>query len=264
MLGGLKRGIEFGDRQTPLPLARKVCDAIARSGFCPASILEPTCGTGSFLLAAVEAFAPASHLVGCEVNPAHVEEARSLLAHVAETHRLVEIRQSDFFQTDWSSVIAALPEPILIIGNPPWGASKDAGAGTKESRWLWKLVRDYVDTGHAKQGLVGDVCYHFLRLGQWLVENNTAGVVAMVLNNSFVDAPTGSRLRRVLLDTFDKIQVVDLGGNARRHEKGNVFGVRVGVALLVLTRNQGRGTQEVEYTRVEGTVEEKLEWLRKL
>ncbi len=127
MLGGLKRGIEFGDRQTPLPLARKVCDAIARSGFCPASILEPTCGTGSFLLAAVEAFASASHLLGCEVNPAHVEEARSLLAHVAETHRLVEIRQCDFFQTDWSSIIAALPEPILIIGNPPWVTNSRLG-----------------------------------------------------------------------------------------------------------------------------------------
>jgi len=48
--------VEFGDFQTPISLAREICSLIARTGFRPASILEPTCGTGSFLKASLEIF----------------------------------------------------------------------------------------------------------------------------------------------------------------------------------------------------------------
>ena len=54
---------EFGDFQTPLTLARDVCALLVRSGIRPKSILEPTCGRGSFLVASLEHFSSAETIL---------------------------------------------------------------------------------------------------------------------------------------------------------------------------------------------------------
>jgi hypothetical protein len=46
-------GIEFGDFQTPLDLAKDICALLARQGLEPKVVIEPTCGTGAFLVAAI-------------------------------------------------------------------------------------------------------------------------------------------------------------------------------------------------------------------
>jgi type I restriction-modification system DNA methylase subunit len=115
-----QRKVEFGDFQTPLNLAREVCSLVARTGFRPASVVEPTCGTGSFLRAALETFPNVLRVLGFEINPQHVEQARRVVTPAVPSNAFVEIRQSDFFLTAWTGIIKALPEPILVIGNPPW------------------------------------------------------------------------------------------------------------------------------------------------
>ena len=55
--------IEYGDFQTPLDLAREICTLLARQGLEPKVVMEPTCGTGAFLIAASEAF-PAARICG--------------------------------------------------------------------------------------------------------------------------------------------------------------------------------------------------------
>ncbi len=114
-----RRKAEFGDFQTPLSLAREVCSLIARTDFRPSSILEPTCGMGSFLTASLETFPDAQHVLGFDVNPSYVMQAQYTLTQVFP-HRSAEVRQSDFFLTNWSEILEKLPEPILVIGNPPW------------------------------------------------------------------------------------------------------------------------------------------------
>src|SRR5437867_12259291 len=47
---------EYGDFQTPLPLAEAVCRKLFRSGYRPTVLLEPTCGRGNFILAALRTF----------------------------------------------------------------------------------------------------------------------------------------------------------------------------------------------------------------
>ena len=39
--------VEFGDFQTPEPLAASVCRVLKQQGISPACILEPTCGRGT-------------------------------------------------------------------------------------------------------------------------------------------------------------------------------------------------------------------------
>lgn len=110
---------EFGDFQTPLILAQRVCRLLSAQGVAPASIIEPTCGKGSFLLAALDCFPTVERAVGFDINAGYVTDAaRALSGHpyfekVTLTHR-------DAFSVEWAAVMADLPEPILVLGNPPW------------------------------------------------------------------------------------------------------------------------------------------------
>jgi hypothetical protein len=109
---------QFGDFQTPMALAESAVGALRRRGFTPRSVIEPTCGEGAFLLAAIEAFPNAERFVGVDIN------ARHLSALSCQTKR-VELVHADFFQHDWAALLADSPEPILILGNPPWVTSAE-------------------------------------------------------------------------------------------------------------------------------------------
>jgi len=111
--------VEFGDFQTPKALAFAVCDMLRRQT-SPRSVVEPTCGEGSFLRASVETFSECERFLGFEINP---EYARS-----AQTVPDATIRCVDFFDQDWPSTLKGLAEPILVVGNPPWVTNSTVGA----------------------------------------------------------------------------------------------------------------------------------------
>ncbi|MEZ4430782.1 MAG: SAM-dependent DNA methyltransferase [bacterium] len=106
------RRAEFGDFQTPPPLAAAICAALAAAGHTPAAIVEPTCGDGHFLAAAAATW-PAARRIGVELDPAHAARARAL-------DPAAEILTADAFTHDWPAQLAPLPAPLLILGNPPW------------------------------------------------------------------------------------------------------------------------------------------------
>ena len=59
---------EFGDYQTPLDFAQKVCRYLKdKKGITPTAILEPTCGVGNLLKSSL--IFGADELVGIEINP---------------------------------------------------------------------------------------------------------------------------------------------------------------------------------------------------
>lgn len=87
---------QFGDFQTSEGLARKVVEVLKRNhGIEPDVVIEPTCGKGSFLLAAYEGFKNAD-LRGYEINSAYVSEACSSLEAIHAADR-VDVREADFF-----------------------------------------------------------------------------------------------------------------------------------------------------------------------
>jgi len=112
---------EFGDFQTPERLARAVASRLAAAGSKPRSVVEPTCGTGTFLRAALDEFPDVERAYGLDVNPDHVRAARARAPDC-------EIVLGDVFSHDWSKRLATLPEPILIVGNPPWVTSSEMSA----------------------------------------------------------------------------------------------------------------------------------------
>ena len=119
-----KAKTEFGDFQTPYDLAQKVCHLLAQQGVTPNAILEPNCGRGNFLLAALEAFPDAERIAGVELNEVYVDEALERLGKIprfADT----KVMHGDFFFVDWSNILSSLQDPILVLGNPPWITSAE-------------------------------------------------------------------------------------------------------------------------------------------
>ena len=106
-----------GDWQTPPALAREV---IGRLAVRPRSIVEPTCGEGAFLVAAHTRF-PSAQLAGWDIEPTYVTAARRALG------RSAHISKGDFFRIDWKVALAEFPDPLLVVGNPPWVTNAGLG-----------------------------------------------------------------------------------------------------------------------------------------
>lgn len=109
---------EYGDFQTPSWLAQQVCHLLAAKGLKPASLLEPTCGLGNFLLATLDHFPQIKQITAADINSDYVNQVQKRLAYGKGIEQ--NIFQADFFTTDWPAILADLPELILIVGNPPW------------------------------------------------------------------------------------------------------------------------------------------------
>lgn len=114
--------VEFGDWQTPLPLARQVVQLLAEKGVTPRTVVEPTCGEGTFLQAAAEQW-PQARLLGFELNPDYVERAREKVAAAQDA----SIAYQDFFSANWDLVVRDAANPVLFLGNPPWVTSSTLG-----------------------------------------------------------------------------------------------------------------------------------------
>ncbi len=114
---------EFGDFQTPVALAEAVCGVAQRLAPRPTTIIEPTCGVGSFLVAARRAFGNRPKIVGVEINASHLKRASEALGESSAN----ELLHADFFNFDWQTLLHCNAPPFLVVGNPPWVTNADLG-----------------------------------------------------------------------------------------------------------------------------------------
>ena len=117
--------VEFGDFQTPPALAMRVVKRLERLHLEPDTILEPTCGVGNLLIAALEAYPNATGL-GLEINAEYVMRAAERVRERGAVH------VADFFAPHTQQLRSALHGRVLMIGNPPWvtSAAITASGGT--------------------------------------------------------------------------------------------------------------------------------------
>ncbi|MFX1516274.1 MAG: methyltransferase domain-containing protein [Promethearchaeota archaeon] len=114
---------EFGDFQTPNELTRKITQHLKQLDISPNSIIEPTCGRGSFIFACLETFSKAE-IIGIDINPKYLDLISKKLSQINKTED-VKLHQGNFFDIDWQKKIEELTDPVLIIGNPPWITSAE-------------------------------------------------------------------------------------------------------------------------------------------
>lgn len=80
---------------------------------------------GNLLFEASQAFGGADQLLGADINATYVEQASERFKTAKKDASVIE---ADFFRTDWRGKFNKLPEPLLVIGNPPWVCNSTQGA----------------------------------------------------------------------------------------------------------------------------------------
>ena len=88
---------QFGDFQTPDELAREVVRMLSvNHQISPEVIIEPNCGTGAFLRAALNVFKE-SKVIGLDINEEYVREAKLSVSGYSNSENLT-VHNSDFFE----------------------------------------------------------------------------------------------------------------------------------------------------------------------
>lgn len=136
--------------------------------------------------------------------------------------------------------------PVMIVmGNPPY-----SGESQNKGDWIMQLMEDYKKEPGGVQPLqernskwINDDYCKFIRLGQYYVDRNKEGVLAYICNNGFLDNPTFRGMRWHLLQSFDKIYIINLHGNSKKKEMApdgskdeNVFDIMVGTSINILIK----------------------------
>ncbi|MDR1483709.1 MAG: hypothetical protein LBT09_02680, partial [Planctomycetaceae bacterium] len=113
---------EYGDFQTPLNLARRICCWLKEQGIEPQVLVEPTCGCGNFILAALETFPSIEYIYGIEIYEPYIAETeKKLEPFVKERNIDVKIIQDDVFHFQFNDIAKKhKSQSILVLGNPPW------------------------------------------------------------------------------------------------------------------------------------------------
>lgn len=117
---------EYGDWQTNYELALKVCRLIKSQGINPEIIVEPTCGTGTFILASMVVFGETVREVfGIEIHKPYLRQLKyRILDYALQNPRAARIRirlfHQNVFRFDFSDLPFKRGEKILVVGNPPW------------------------------------------------------------------------------------------------------------------------------------------------
>ena len=140
----LSRVKEYGDYQTPRQLAEEIARAISSVGFKPRSVFEPTCGRGAFIHAALRQLPSVERILGVEIDRAIVSDLAESLNGVA-SNVPVRLVTGDIFELDWDVALSDLPDPLLILGNPPWVTN--SGMGLINGRNLPKKSNIRLDKG---------------------------------------------------------------------------------------------------------------------
>jgi len=119
---------EYGDFQTNLELTLKSVEyikAISNSDSFD-FILEPTCGKGNFIIAALTMFTGIMRIVGLEIYQPYVWETKfRILKYFLENENCIipriDIVHANVFEYDFIRLSKETKEfRTLVIGNPPW------------------------------------------------------------------------------------------------------------------------------------------------
>lgn len=157
----------------------------------------------------------------------------------------------------------------VVIGNPPW-VMTDSGKRNYPS--LDRSIRDTY-AKESGRGLKVSLYDSYIRAIRWSsnrIQEGKGGVVCLVTNSGYLEGNTAVGLRKSLAKEFHEIYIYSLRGNSlaggpsARNEGGNVFGVRVGVAIIVLVRRPEPVKNARLHVRITAdgmTAKEKLEEL---
>jgi len=244
-------------------------------------ILDPCTGTGTFITELIE-YIPARSLKYKYENEIHCNELAILPYYIANLNiestyaqkmkeyvdfvnlclmdtldlatfggKQLEISFSD---ENTERIIRQNKKAIsVIIGNPPYNANQYSANDTNANRSCEsvdaRIAETYVSLSDAQKTKAYDPYCRFLR---WATDRASSNaIIAFVTNSSFIRARSFNGLRRSVEGEFRHAYIIDLGGDSRSADRsGNVFGVRVGIAISFWVKGDLRSDRRFHYFNV--------------
>ena len=168
---------------------------------------------------------------------------------LVDTFDLAEDRQLSLLtQENTARVEKQKASPMfVVIGNPPYNVGQANEHDQNQNRKyaaLDKLIQETYakDSGATNKKSLYDL---YVKALKWASERiGEEGIVALVTNNSFLDAKAFDGMRKHLAQDFDRLYIVDLGGNARKDtlvSDASVFGIQVGVSINFFVKGAAKG-----------------------
>lgn len=163
----------------------------------------------------------------------------------------------------------------VIIGNPPY-----SGHSKWTNKWTDKIIKPFLDE---RDGLIlqkkwlHDDYVKFFGLGIYYIDRKEKGALCFVTNHNYLDGDAFSSFRKTLANTFQKIYILNLGGNKRKMPKSssdakdndkmcldeNIFNINQGTAVIIAIKTEpsGESLAEIYYSEITGVVVQKKEFL---
>ncbi|WP_310381468.1 type ISP restriction/modification enzyme, partial [Flavobacterium sp.] len=170
-------------------------------------------------------------------------------------------------EADQANAIKRDAPVMVVMGNPPYSVSS-----ANKSKWIESLTADYKkELNERNIQPLSDDYIKFIRFGQHFIDKNGSGILAYISNNSFIDGIIHRQMRKHLLESFDKIYILDLHGNAKKKEvcpdgspDQNVFDIMQGVSINIFVKtgkNKNEDLAEVYNFNSFGKRDEKYNFL---
>jgi predicted helicase len=240
-------------------------------------ILDPATGTGTFITELIE-YLPTTRLPAKYKNEIHCNEVAILPYYIANLNIEYTYRQKMGHYEEFSNICFVdtldnvgfkheyknqqkglsfgLGEEnakrikkqnqrkiSVIIGNPPYNANQQNENDNNKNRPYTEIdeaiKRTYIANSTAQKTKMYDMYTRFIRwASNRLVDN---GIIAFIVNRSFIESRQSDGFRKVVADEFDFIYLVDTQSDVRKNPKisgtkNNVFGIQTGVAVMFLVK----------------------------
>lgn len=161
----------------------------------------------------------------------------------------------------------------VIIGNPPYSAGQKSQNDNNQNlshpkleKWVYET---YGKNSTAKVGATTrDTLIQSIRMASDLLKDK--GVLGFVVNGSFIDSKSADGFRKCVAKDFSHLYALnlrgDLNGKISKIKEGdgeNIFGVRVGIAIIFFVKDESVQNSTIHYYEVEDYLkrEAKLNWL---
>lgn len=197
-----------------------------------------------------------------------------------ESHGLIPFMREISEESKTANELKLRKKILVVTANPPY-----RGMSANKGQWIQDLLKkgykledgsrddgyyqvDGKPLGEKNPKWLQDDYVKFIRFAQWKIDTAGEGVVGFITNHNYLDNPTFRGMRQSLLNSFNRIYILNLHGSSLKKEKSpdgskdeNVFDIRPGVAIVLFVKNKRFKDKKVFYAELFGRREDKYYWL---
>ena len=199
----------------------------------------------------------------------------------SESHGLIPFMRELNEESRMANEVKQRKKILAIVSNPPY-----SGESFNQGKWISELMKIGYDAkdGRRDEGYykvngeplneknpkwIGNDYVKFIRFAQWKIDIEGEGVVGFITDNSYLDNPTFRGVRWSLMNSFNKIYILNLHGHSRKDRnpstKGgkdeNVFDIEQGVTIAIFVKSGEEHGRSIKYADLWGTRKYKFEYL---